>query len=332
MMSLFESMKNLIYICQFSGVTLISAAVNTLQWEKNRQLKYFSMVLLILNAVMFISIMFFIHVEWYSYITERIHLFLIQSCMIFSYVTSIVIILESNFQQNKQKRLLELFDMLDTEYKIHLNISLNYNNILKLSKRSISFLCIQVLVFSVLTCVYEIYLELEYGVVFYCLVFLSYITREAIVVYLTFLISLIGENLRTLSTYLENWPEQLDMNLDETTFLENDFNSNNSEIRVNTNENRLDVNRLQFISRSLNFIYESIVLLNQMGFWSLAFEFFIETYILVLDMYHCLIISYHQYYYSCFIFIFSIIKTVWNIGFIVNACENTINNVSLLIY
>lgn len=319
-MSLFESIKHFIRLCQLFGLVPISATKDGQTWKLNRLLEC-----LLLIHIIFLMLIFSANLILSDSLNDFdgtvIQVILFYMFTVLCYMHALALLIEIYWKRKYQRRLLNIFTFLDRTFAKHLNVEINYRRL----KRSENWMIFYSLIQSIVLLGYMLYSYYNQNLIntvhSMLLYWPGYFIGKLSYLYLTFSIKLIGTSIEVLNQYLKQTTKPSGYYFRETY--------KNSK----TKQSNLNVSMLHVINRMYSSIWESSILVNHLMSWSLPFGIFYEFYLLI----------YYLYYILYYIFILRNVALstyfrmlVWflsvllNMLLLTNTCRNTIEIVSII--
>lgn len=318
-MSLFESIKHFIRLCQLFGLVPISATKDGQTWKLNRLLE-FLLLIHIIFLVLILSANLILSDSLNDFDGTLIQVILFYMFTVLCYVHALVLLIETYWKRKHHRRLLNIFRFLDRAFAQRLKVEINYRRL----KRSENWMMFYSLLQSIVLLGYMLHSYYNQNLIktlhSMLLYWPGYFIGKLSYLYLTFSIKLVGSSIEVLNKYLKK------MNKPNGYYLRESYkNSKTKQLNLNTS-------MLHVINRMYSSIWESSTLLNHLMSWSLPIGIFYEFYLLI----------YYLYYIFYYILILKSVPLsthfrmlVWflsvllNMLLFTNTCRNTIEIVSI---
>lgn len=323
-MSLFKSMEKFIQICQFTGIMPIS--YNKINWESNRSLE---IIIFIAFTVTFMCLVIGFSLPTSAIMAAKTNLQIALNMFVLTVVSvrSFIILFETYFKRSHHKQLLITFNKLESIFKNHLQMELNYRQIKRDCNYSIMFWIIQVFGIDLVTITSLLMLNRRKTFNFTLINLYANLICETSYAYKSFQVSIIRENLNVLTKFLK-W--QIKGNGYYTRRL--------ITTHLKSSDVKLDLKMLQFISRTYCKIWESSTIINYLTEWSLPISIFNEAFAVTYYAYFLLIFSINfdssgfQTAILNIFFVIIILSRITNIVWLPGVCESTTEAVSLFLF
>lgn len=320
-MSVFESIKDFIRLCQLFGLVPISASSDGRSWKLNRLLEYllFShivLMVLILTANLILSD----NLNEFDETVVQVILFF--TFTVLCYVHALAVLFETYWKRKHQRRLLNIFRFLDMAFVRHLNVQINYCDLKRSANWMLFYSSLQsIVLFSYM--LHSYYNQNLIKTLYSMLLYLpGYFIGKLSFLYLTFSIKLIGTSIEVLNKYLKQITKP------------NGYYPRESYINSKIERPNLNVSMLHVINRMYSSIWESSVLLNHLMSWSLPIGMFYEFYLLIYYLYYIfyyILISKNvalSTYCRMLVWLLSVLLNMLHFS---NTCENTVEIVSFIL-
>lgn len=274
-MSLFDSIKPLIRICQTFGLTPFSLNQNTQKWVPNPSLKALSITLIIYDGIILLFMVAFRNV-FLKKSSELINI-LFHFLLLFNHIHAIFALVELFLKCHHQIELLNKFMDLEILLTQHLNAQINCK---KFRKKCLQIICIWFgEVFGIFIIDLLSYLNSKdtKQLIYLWLFIPSYALGELSYAYSVLLVTLANEYLVVMNQYLI-W-----MNKPNGYYIskENYLNSTWNSLIVGKTE--IDIEKLYFIRRSYWRLWEATETMKYLTFWSLHVGISNESFVLTLN-------------------------------------------------
>lgn len=317
-MSMFESMKHFVRLCQLCGLVPISAGSGNKSWKLNRSLKYLLLIHMVL-MVLILSANLLLTDSLNDFNDNPIRVMLFYIFTVLCYVHALALLIETYWNRKHHRRLLNILRFLDKSFVQCLSVQMNYHQLKRSEKWMIFFSLLQ----SIALFAYMLgsYYNQNLMKTFRSMLLYApgYFLGKLSYFYLTFLIKLIGVSIDVLNQYIKQMTKPYGYYLRESYI--------NSKIK----QSNLNASMLHVINRMYGLIWESSILVNHLMFWSLPIGMFYEFYLLI----------YYSYYIIYYILILRdvaistyfrvlvwFLSVMWNLLLISNTCNDTIRIVS----
>lgn len=205
-MSLIESIKPLIRICQLFGLAQFSIDKSTSKWQLSSKLKCWSIVFIIFNGIILLSAFIFndLFTDYRNYNSSKIRTFLNVLLMSFSHMNALLVLLEAFIKRDQCMEFLETIEYLEIFYKQHLDTQVNYKRLKTSCRRFIILWLSSVVAFIISNTIAYVQTKSTFFIRYLFVIFLSFGLCKLGYIYLQFLILLIVENLNVLKIYVES--------------------------------------------------------------------------------------------------------------------------------
>lgn len=273
-MSLIESIKPLIQICQLFGLAQFSVDKSTSKWQLSSKLKCWSIVFIIFNGIILLTAFIFndLFTDYRNYNSSKIRTFLNVLLMSLSHMNALLLLLEAFIKRDQYMEFLETIEYLEFLYKQHLDTQLNYKR-LKTSCRRFIILCISSVVGLVISnTIAYVQTKSPFFIRYLFVIFLSFSSVKLGYIYLQLLISLIVENLNVLNIYVKSVTKKNGYYLRENYPKKTQF----AKHRINhfvSNEYELDPKILRLLRIAYAKIWTASLQVQNLMYYSLPFGF-----------------------------------------------------------
>lgn len=328
-MSLFDSIKPLIQICQFAGLAPLSMNQNTLKWESNPSLNVISIIMMICIATIFIIAIIF-NDSFVSYKQSQVRIVLLSALLLLNSAHALCGLLEFFLKRDQQLQLLSNFQHLDQSFQQHLNIHVNYARLKKNCNKIIAVWICEIggLLFADIIAYIGSNENTEIQFIYIYMV--PFILSKLSYAYFAIFVTLVNENIDVLNKYLRATNKQNGYYIRDTL-----FGPNESKLgRINLfgkNAIALNPKTLLFIKSIYCKIWESSLTIGHLTRWSLTFGLFNEFYVLIFNSYwFVLCVFFDMFSISTLILLLSsVISNLCNIFFIAWNCSKAVEGVSI---
>lgn len=327
-MSLFRSVKPLIQICQFAGLAPVSMNQNTLKWESNPSLNVISIIIIICNASIFISVIIFndLFIDYHRSPVQRV---LLSALLLFNGFHALCALLELFIKRDQQLKLLSTFEHIDESFQQHLNIRVNYAQLKKNCYKIIAVWICEIggLLFANML----VFIQKKdiFDFLYFSIYVWPFILSKLSYAYFAIFVTLVNENIDVLNKYLRSTNKQNGYYIRDSFFEQNEskFMRNNS---IRKNAIALNPKTLLFIKSIYFKIWESSLAIQHLTRWSLTFGLFYEFFVLIFNSYwfvSCV------FFYPCpitvvILLLQSVIINLCNIFIIAGNCNKAVEGVS----
>lgn len=279
-MSLFDSIRPLIQICQFSGLTPFSMNHRTSKWELNSALIVLSLVIIAGNsALLFCGIIF--NDSFIDYSRPKIRILLLAFLLFLNQAHAMFALLELFLNRNKQVDLLNTFEHINNLFKQNLNMSVDYAKLKGKCRRIILVWICEI--FGLLIADILDYVETkEHRKIPYFLIFISsYILCKLSYAYTMILVSLTHEHIDVLNRYLKSVTKQNGYYICETFSNRNNFKRKS----VNIGNVGLSIKSLLILKNIYWRVWEASISIENLTYWSLPVGSFNDFFVLLFNSY-----------------------------------------------
>lgn len=298
-MTLFNSIKSLIQICQFSGLTSYSLNQKTMKWESNPYLIILSIVIIIYNGFAFIITIAF-NETFVNHKNATFRVILTSLVLSWTHVHALSALVEFHMKRNEQIKLLNMFESLDHLFKQQLNMHADYSKINKTCRRIIAAWLFVIGWFFITLTFYCIQSENKRMIAFTCSYIPSFVLCKLSYAHSILLVSLVSENIDVLSKYLKSETKANGYYISETFLREPTSKRTNFP---KTSQVNLQPEKLLFMKDIYSHIWNATRTTQNLMCWSLAIGLSNEFFILLFNsywIYLCLFIRPEPF--SAFIF------------------------------
>lgn len=279
-MSLLNSIKPLIQICQFFGLAPFSMNQNTSRWELNSGLEILSIIYIIFDAVFLICGIVF-NDQFINYKTSSIHIILHGLFLLLNHLHAMFSLVELFIKRKQNVELLNEIERLDELFKQHLNMHVDYVRLKKSCRNFFIFWICEV--FGVILSYPFLYYQTKNPRVirYFCMFIPAYALCKLSFVYSMVLVSSIDECLNVLNKYLKSITKK-------NGYYIRDFVANQNELNrrgityIKENKNDLSAKTLLFLRTSYSKIWAASIQTRRVMYWALPFgcanEFYVLTF------------------------------------------------------
>lgn len=281
-MSLFDSIKLLIRICEFCGLAPITMDKIAKKWELNPFFGFVSVAHIIFNVLLLVVII--VRIEIFVDFNDNIinaELFVL--LLLLNHIHATFVLLEMYLKRDKQIQLLNAFETSDTLLRRHLNKNIDYK-ILNGKCRLITavWACewLSILISDLVN--YSLYYAGNRSQVIYvCTYVSSYLVGKLSYAYSIMLIAIAYEQFDAMNKYLRSMNKQHDYYLCDRFSKQKVF-INTKWNRLIRNSNDFDIETLYIMKRIYCVIWSAVELTKNLCLWSflvgLSNEFFVLTF------------------------------------------------------
>lgn len=315
-------MKHFIRLCQLCGLVPISTSHGDQSWKLNRSLEYLLLIHIVL-LVLILSANLILSDSLNDFNDIPIREMLFYTFTVLCYVHALVLLIETYWKRDHQRRLLNILRFLDKSFAQCLNVQMNYHQLKRFGNWMIFFSLVQSIgLFSYMICSYynQNLVKTLRSMILYAP---GYFLGKLSYFYLNFLVKLIGVSIMVLNQYLKQ------------IIKPNGYYLRDSYINSKTKQSNLNASMLHTINRMYGLIWESSILVNHLMSWTLPIGIFYEFYLLIYYLYYIfyyLLILRDVAISTHFRVLVWFVSVVWNLLFISKTCHNTIKIVSFWFY
>lgn len=279
-MSLFESIRSMIQICQLSGLTPFALNPTTSKWEPNASLNILSIILMLFIGILFsIVIIFNSTFNDYSRALVRVITFIVYISI--NYLHALFMLLELFCKRNEQINLWNKFETLNMLLCKHLNTHLNYEQLKNsCNKLIIVWLC-EIAIMFVTAVLFYIHNRDQYSALFFVMYAPPYILCRLSDAYLHMLLTLAQENLDVLNRYFRTATKPNGYYICALLRNRKDFKGNHR----NDNTINFNVQRMMFMKKIYSQIWETFLTVENLMHWSFPIGLFSEFFIILFNSY-----------------------------------------------
>lgn len=204
-MSLADSLRSLIRICQYCGLAPLLKNKITQKWELSPFLEFVSIIYMIFYGVL--SVLMVVRIELFlDYNDNLLNVDLLLLLLLFNHFHAVSVLLEMHIKRDQQVQLLNTFENLDNLLRQHISENVNYENIKSKCQRIIivwtcELTCILI---SDLFNYFLLYSGRTSQIVYLGAYLSSYTFGKLSYAYAIMLITIIRDKLDLMSTYLRS--------------------------------------------------------------------------------------------------------------------------------
>lgn len=313
-MSLFDSIEQVIQICQFMGFSSFSMNENTLKWETNSALKVLSIILLTAISMIFLSALIFN--DTFLDPTKSLYAIMLNIFLVLSYVHATISLFERLIKRERQIKLLNLFEELDFLYQQNINMNIDYAKLKRSCHRIVLVWICEIIGFLITGILVSVQFK-DNRIISYVLIFSpSFIWSKMSYAYSNMLVVLIRENIDTLNMYLKsvvNGCYVSEMHLNRNI---NDQKSFFSKRKMN-----LNTNKISFVIRSYSKIWDASKVVQNTTRWSLPIGLANDVFVLVFNSYWVFLLFILQLH-EISLYLYPLISVISNLGNIIFIAHN----------
>lgn len=206
-MSLFESIKSLIHVCQFSGLAPFSFNQTSAKWEPNVSLKVLSIFIIIcLGIILLCAIVFNDSIIDYNKSKIRITLFVALFLLNHTHgcMHTMFVLLELFKKRKQQTDLLNLFENLDFLFNNHLNIHIDYKKLKITCHRILIVWIYEIVTLTIANLTYYIQTKEKERLPLMAMFVPSHILNRLSFAYNVLLVTLVHGNLILMNKYIKS--------------------------------------------------------------------------------------------------------------------------------
>lgn len=206
-MTIFDSIKSLMCICEWFGLTSFTLNRKTKRWQSKTFSKYLSIAIIFFNVAIFSGTLAF-NDTLINYQNSKFRVFLTALVLSWNHVVAICVLCELFLKRQQQIKLFNMLEMLDILYRHRLNMHVNYAKLKKISRRILILWICGVLIFLISDGFYCIQTGNK-RIIYFILSFTpSYAICKLSYGYSIIQVSLINEFLDVLNVYLKSVTKQ----------------------------------------------------------------------------------------------------------------------------
>lgn len=281
-MSLFDSIKLLIRICEFGGLAPISMNKIAKKWELNPFFKFVAIVYIVFNGLLLVMIVVRTDI-FIDYNDNKINADLFVLLLLLGHIHATFVLLEMYLKRDKQVQLLNAFETSDRLLRQHLNKNVDYK-ILKDKCRRIAMVwgceLASILIGDLINYILY-YAGRSSQMIYVCTYLSSYLVGKLSYAYSIMLIAIAYEHFDVMNKYLRSMNKQHDYYLCDR-FPKQKIFMNIKWNHLIRNENDFDIETLYSMKRIYCVIWDAIELTKNLTLWSfligLSNEFFVLTF------------------------------------------------------
>lgn len=278
-MSLFDSIKPLIQVCQFTGLTPFSMNRTSIKWESNHSLKILSIILIFCVGTLLLSGLIFSE-SIIDYKRTKIRTALLITFMVLNYIHAIFALLELFKKREKQINLLNLFENVDILFKNRLNMHIDYLKLKNACHRFIIVWICEISGFIISNIMVYIQTKDSYNIAFSAMVVLPHVLCKLSYAYSVMLVTLVHEDLSVLNQYIKSITKQNGYYVCETVLNRNVCKNRKMDLFKNSKFN-VNPEMILFMKSVYCNIWEACKAIENLTYWSLpigcAHDFFVLT-------------------------------------------------------
>lgn len=280
-MTLFDSIKTFIQICQLSGLSPYSLNQSTLRWELNPHLSKLSIVIFSYN--LFICVFTIVQNDLFiNHKNPPIRVVLIALVLSWTQVHAISVLVELFIKRKQQVKLLNMFEALDRLFQQQLNMHADYSELKRNCRRIIAIWLVIVSWFSIAQFFYYFNSGNKFALLFFSALAPSFALSKLSYLYSIFLFCLISENINVVNKYLKSVTKQNGYYISESFINEAKMKRTNYKT---TSQVNLMPDKLQFMKDVYCHIWEASGILRNLMSYSLVIGLSNEFFLLLFDGY-----------------------------------------------
>lgn len=325
---MFDSIKSLIQMCQFSGLASISLNQDTNTWELNSTLKVISITWIIFSGAILI-LTFIFNDTFVDYENTKLQIVLFAMLISFSHFQAVFAQFESLLKRKQYAKLLNRLEHLDHLLRHYANIQIDYGRVKKATRRFIIFWFAEnfFLVFGAFYLYWQV--RGSYTMGYLCMLLPSYAVSKLSYAYSMMLVSIIYENIDALSKYLKSSIKQNGYYLSETYLNRDNFKYKKWHL-MKTSRHNLNADTLLQMKLIYSEIWEATRSISDLNYYSFPFGIANDLFVLTFIWFWIFLIVYNQLHissYYTFLCIF-ITNNLTNILIIAHHCSQITEAVS----
>lgn len=279
-MSLFESIKPLIQICQFLGLAPFSMNSTTLKWEQNVSLKVFSIIFIVGNGTVLVCGLI-LNDSVVNHKDMKMRVILMNIFIISCQTHAMFALVEFYLNCDKQVKLLNTFEQLDLLMKQQLNMHIDYVKLKRTCHRIILvWICEICALLSTDLFSYQ-QTKNKYNLIYIFIFIPSYILSKLSYAYIMMLVSLVHENIDVLNSYLILVTKQNGYYVCEHR---SDLKQKKRKFS-NTSKVNLNLEKLLFIKNTYCEIWQAAIKVQNIIYWSFPIGCTKDFYVLLFNSY-----------------------------------------------
>lgn len=327
-MSIFNSVKLLIQICQFSGLAPISKNQNTLKWEANPLLKAISIVFMVYSASVLVIVLTKTS-TFVDYEANEIHIVLHILLFLFNHFHASSALLELFFKRKTQIELMNMFESIDALLKRYFNEHINYVDLRKKCYRIISiWMCefSSIIICDLINSFF--YSTGGYDFLYLCVFIVFYILNKLSYAYPIMLITIIHEELEVMNKYLKT------MNQTNNHFICDRFSRQKDSMQMKwnyliQNEIGLHIDKIHSMKSIYSQIWTAAEKVKHLNQWSLHIGLANEFFVLTFNLYHLAISIFFVTFPLTMYLLLSVLIAInlCNLLFIAQHCRQIVEDV-----
>lgn len=331
-MSLFDSIKPLLGMCQYIGLAPFLINKITLKWKPSLVFKRFSImfitftVLLILSAIIFSNI----------YITQsqpKMYRVLLIIFMFLNHSHALFVLLEFSIKRDEQINLLNMCEMLNFSMKKNLNMNIDYKRLRSVCRNSVLVWIFDIAALLITDAVICIQRKNVETILYLCFFLPSFLISKLGYVYYVTYVTLVEVNIEVVNKYLKSVSKQngyyIYCNL-------NRFGNNHEQKRIchlTENDFCIETRILAFIKQSYSDIWRVATSVNNLIYFSLPIGISHIIFDLIFNSFWFSVCLFNKsqdvavYFYQ----MISIIRDLNDILFIIRHCNKACQTVSRIV-
>lgn len=206
-MTLFDSIKPLMRICQFFGLAPFTFDRKTQKWQQNSISIYLSVAFILSNILALFGLLFF-NDTLIDHRRKRILILLQIFELAWNYMQAVCVVLELLLKRHQQMKLFNMLETLDILYKHHLNMHIDYSKLKRISRRIVIVWICEILLYVLSDSFYYTQGNNIFVLIFELLFTPPYVISKLCYGYSIILVSLINEYIVVLNVYLKSITKQ----------------------------------------------------------------------------------------------------------------------------
>lgn len=283
-MSLFNSLKSLIQICQFSGLAPFSLNQNRGQWESNPSLKILTIIhLVFVGGTLLIGLIFSDSIIDFKAPKLRITLFIV--LMLLNHLYALFVLFELFKKRNKQIKLLNFFEKLDILFKNRLNMHVDYSKLKIACHRFIIIWLCEISGVIIPDVIFYVQTKNSYTIAFFATFILPFILCKLSYAHSLMFVTLVRENLNVMNKFIRSINKQNGYYMRETS--SNQTNYKHKKFGYVRRSKIVDLNSemISFLKRVYGEIWHASKTIENLTYWSLPIGCTNDVIVLISNCY-----------------------------------------------
>lgn len=274
-MSLFDSIKPLLRVCQFFGMAQFSMNKSKMKWTPSLIFKCFSILSTFLMMILTITAITFNQL-FLSPSDPMIYRVLLYALMFLSHLHALFVLFECILKRDEQINLLNMFEKLDFLLKKNLNMNINYLKLRSICRNVVLVWICEIVAFLFLNIL--LYIPSKRASIFFYMLFYlpSFLVSKLSYAYSITLVTLIEVNIVVVNRYLESVTRRNGYYI---------CNNLNRKRDLTENDNCIETKKLLFIKRAYSDIWKAAILVNKLIYFSLPAGLSNDIFVLIFYLY-----------------------------------------------